>query len=127
MDRMIRFYSSFGETVSGERKRYLLRMINNVAVQLYRYYLLYSPDRRFEEIREYEGYMSENCSLIQFNLFMVRLHRYLPFPILWYWRKYSKRIPSGIVRVLFGFNSVRHFLLFGNVSVHAATDGNKST
>ena len=117
MERMIRCFSSFGETMSGERKRYLLRMINNAAVLLYRYYLLFVPNELFDEIRKYDRYVNENDSLIQFDLFKVHLHRYLPFPVLWYWKKFSKRIPSPIIRMLIRLNDERRFRLFEYPSV----------
>jgi glycosyltransferase involved in cell wall biosynthesis len=103
--RLLSYYTSFiiDNALPEEKRKYVLFIMNHIIISLYRCYLFLLPKENFnvKDLQKFDNDIKEIQDLIQFNIYSVRIHKLIPFPLLWYWRKFSKRMPQGIIRFLF--------------------------
>jgi glycosyltransferase involved in cell wall biosynthesis len=103
-EKMYSYYIVFDKNNDLEcnRRRYLKLNIIDRYRHLYLLYLFHQPYKIFDPIamKKFDEYIKEKDLTLYKELETIKLHRFIPFPYIWYWRRYSKRIPQWIIDIL---------------------------
>jgi glycosyltransferase involved in cell wall biosynthesis len=103
VNNLFSYYSNFNARKIDEcRKRYLWNKIFTRYRYLYAYYLLYQPHENFDSLgmKEFDKSIKEKGAFLYSETANITVHRFIPFPYVRYWRRYSKRLPQWIIYIL---------------------------
>jgi glycosyltransferase involved in cell wall biosynthesis len=103
-EKKFSYYSKFDkQRISECRKKYLLYKVNDGFIFLYKLYLFHQPNKTFNisVMREFDNHIKKIDEKLYSKIEGAKLYQFIPFPFIYYWRRYSKRIPQWIIVVLY--------------------------